>query len=120
MSALDEVLINARSDWGYNSFELAKIIMAEQEVYNLRTRIAELESSNDTWKHIANSHRNSIIEYVKRIAELEARFTEPEPQPDCKQNHAYLLEYLELQRDAGWLEDKLPAGEPIGKDLDVK
>ena len=68
MSALDEVLINARSDWGYNSFELAKIIMAEQEVYNMRARIAELENRNN---ELCNALETRIDPLEKRIAELE-------------------------------------------------
>ena len=48
----------------------------------------------------------AMVELENRIAALEARCIEP------------VYEALELQRDAGWLEDKLPTGEPIGKDLD--
>ena len=67
MSALDEVLINARSDWGYNSFELAKIIMAEQEVYNMRARIAELENP---WQPIETAPKDGT---VIRVSDLLGR-----------------------------------------------
>ena len=41
-----------------------------------------------------------IVKLRKRVDALESHFTAPDPQPACKQNQDYMLEKLELKRDA--------------------
>ena len=53
------------------------------------------------------SLRMRVEKLKARLAELESRFTAPEPQPACKQNQDWMLEHikdiaseLELEGDA--------------------
>ena len=60
------------------------------------------------------SLRMRVEKLEARLAELESRFTAPEPQPACKLAHDWMLEHLkdiaseiELDRDSEWLDSDL-------------